>query len=108
VLHFSNPNVTIQGEVTGTATQNNVLSINNIRTIAANFRVSTATGGTCNGKKSKFVGCKGGACKVCAEKLADYPNYLANHPNCVVNAKCKGKGYVKCSTSCPAPTDADR
>jgi hypothetical protein len=112
VLHFSNPDVLYQGEPTGTATQNNARSINNVRHVVANFRASVpaegGSGGTCSAKKSKFKGCKGGGCKICAEKIADYPDYLANHPGCIVNAKCKGKGYVKCSTTCPAPTDADR
>lgn len=107
VLHFSNPQVRYQGEVTGSNTQNNAQSINNIRTVAANFRNSNAAGGVCAKKKSTFKGCKGGPCKICAEKIADYPNYLANHPACVVNDKCKG-GFVKCSVSCPAPTEADR
>lgn len=107
VLHFSNPQVRFQGELTGSATQNNVQSINNIRNIAANFRNSNAAGGACNKKKSKFKGCQGGPCQVCASKIADYPNYLTNHPGCVVNDNCAGK-LTKCSLSCPAPTDADR
>ena len=113
VLHFSNPAVRYQGEVTGTDTQNNVRSINNVRHLVANFRAAVGgggtggTGGTCNAKKSKFKGCRGGGCKVCEEKIADYPSYLANHPGCEVNTRCKGK-YVKCSRTCPAPAEADR
>jgi peptidyl-Asp metalloendopeptidase len=38
VLHFSNPNVFYNGWVTGTSTQNNATSINNVRTVVANFR----------------------------------------------------------------------
>lgn len=41
VLQFSNPNVTYQGLVTGTSTQNNATSINNVRTVIANFRQAT-------------------------------------------------------------------
>jgi hypothetical protein len=43
VLHFSNPNVDYLGNPTGTATQNNALSINNVRTTVANFRASSGT-----------------------------------------------------------------
>ena len=38
VLHFSNPSVFYNGWVTGTSTQNNATSINNVRTVVANFR----------------------------------------------------------------------
>lgn len=38
VLHFSNPSVYYSGAVTGTSTQNNATSINNVRTVVANFR----------------------------------------------------------------------
>jgi hypothetical protein len=43
VLHFSNPDVDYLGNPTGTATQNNALSINNVRTTVANFRSSSGT-----------------------------------------------------------------
>ena len=86
------------------------VSRHNVRAVVANFRVGTGAGagGVCRNNRSTFVGCKGGGCKVCAEKIAGYNNYLANHPGCIVNAKCRGKGYVKCSVTCPAPTEADR
>jgi len=38
VLNFSNPNVSRNGFPTGTATRNNALSINNVRTSVANWR----------------------------------------------------------------------
>jgi peptidyl-Asp metalloendopeptidase len=41
VLHFSNPSVSYQGRVTGTSTQNNATSINNVRSVVANFRQAT-------------------------------------------------------------------
>lgn len=40
VLHFSNPQVNYLGRVTGTGLQDNAQSINNVRNIVANFRVS--------------------------------------------------------------------
>jgi hypothetical protein len=43
VLHFSNPSVNYLGNPTGTATQNNALSINNVRTTVANFRSSSGS-----------------------------------------------------------------
>ena len=43
VLHFSNPNVNYLGNPTGTANQNNALSINNVRTTVANFRPASGT-----------------------------------------------------------------
>ena len=43
VLHFSNPSVNYLGNPTGTANQNNALSINNVRTTVANFRPSSGT-----------------------------------------------------------------
>jgi hypothetical protein len=42
-LHFSNPNVNYLGNPTGTATQNNARSINNVRTTVANFRSSSGS-----------------------------------------------------------------
>lgn len=42
VLRWSNPNLTYNGLVTGTSTQNNALSINNVRGVIANFRQSTS------------------------------------------------------------------
>jgi hypothetical protein len=43
VLHFSNPGVNYLGNPTGTASQNNALSINNVRTTVANFRTASGT-----------------------------------------------------------------
>jgi hypothetical protein len=44
VSYFSNPNVTLTtGEVTGTATANNALSMTNTKAVVAAFRASTAT-----------------------------------------------------------------
>ena len=40
-LHFSSPTVNYQGYPTGTSTQNNALSINNVRNTIANFRSAT-------------------------------------------------------------------
>ncbi len=40
ILHFSSPLVTSDGLVTGTATQDNARSFNEVRTVVANFRVS--------------------------------------------------------------------
>ena len=40
VLHFSNPQISFQGRVTGTELQDNAQSINNVRNFVANFRVS--------------------------------------------------------------------
>lgn len=109
VLHFSNPAVTFEGHPTGTDIQNNARSIDSIRVVAANFRTGAAGGANaCKPKLSTFVGCKGGGCKVCAEKIAGYDAYLANHPGCIVHTKCRGTGYAKCSVTCPAPTAADR
>lgn len=42
VRHFSNPGVNYNGWTTGTSTQNNARSINNVRTTVANWRDSTA------------------------------------------------------------------
>lgn len=41
-LHFSNPAASSQGYPTGTSTQNNALSINNVRDTVANFRSATS------------------------------------------------------------------
>jgi hypothetical protein len=110
VLHFSNPDVSYNGHPAGAAFADNARSINNVRALVANFRVGNGagSGNACANKRSTFVGCKNGACKVCAEKIAGYSRYLANHPGCIVNSKCRGRGYVKCSVTCPAPTEADR
>jgi peptidyl-Asp metalloendopeptidase len=43
VLRFSNPNLFYNGWVTGTSTQNNALSINNVRTVVANFRQTASS-----------------------------------------------------------------
>jgi hypothetical protein len=43
VLHFSNPGVNFLGNPTGTFSQNNALSIHNVRTTVANFRSSSGT-----------------------------------------------------------------
>jgi hypothetical protein len=43
IPHFSNPAVNYLGNPTGTASQNNALSINNTRRTVANFRSSTGT-----------------------------------------------------------------
>jgi hypothetical protein len=43
IPHFSNPAVNYLGNPTGTAGQNNALSINNTRTTVANFRSSSGT-----------------------------------------------------------------
>ncbi|HEY6115054.1 MAG TPA: M12 family metallo-peptidase [Candidatus Dormibacteraeota bacterium] len=40
VRHFSNPSVTFTGKPTGTATENNAQSINDVRRLVANFRRS--------------------------------------------------------------------
>jgi uncharacterized protein (TIGR03437 family) len=41
VLYFSNPGVFYLGSPTGTSTQNNAQSINNVRSVVANFRQAT-------------------------------------------------------------------
>ncbi len=43
VLRWSNPNLTLNGLVTGTSTQNNALSIDNVRGVIANFRQEIAS-----------------------------------------------------------------
>lgn len=50
VLHWSNPNAYFNGLVTGTSTQNNASTINNVRGIVANFRqaASPYTFGNCS------------------------------------------------------------
>jgi hypothetical protein len=112
VLQFSNPDVSVYGYPTGTESQNNARSIQNVREILANFRVSApppATGGTCRPKRGPFLACQGSsACSVCALKIAAYPRYLLNHPDCNLNTACSGKRFQSCSRSCPAPTNADR
>lgn len=110
VLNYSNPEIAVSGRPTGTAENNNALSLNNVRSIISNFRLSNPTGAkACKGKVGKFAGCStgaGGACSVCAEKLVDYPLYFFNHPSCNVNFACPRK-YTKCNAACPAPTAAD-
>jgi hypothetical protein len=65
-------------------------------------------GGTaCEGASGGWVGCRSNGCLVCQDQLVAYPNYLKNHPNCGVNPACEGL-YFACSSSCPAPTNADR
>jgi peptidyl-Asp metalloendopeptidase len=49
ILHWSNPNVTSNGQVTGSSTQNNAESINAVRHVVSNFRQadSSYTYGNC-------------------------------------------------------------
>jgi hypothetical protein len=59
VRHFSNPNVSYSGRVTGTSTQNNALALNNTASTVANFRQATVGGGSCTyslGSSSSSVG----------------------------------------------------
>lgn len=107
VLNYSNPDVEVIGHATGTPENNNALSINNVRGIISNFRLSNPSGAkTCKGKLSPFAGCSGGGCSVCAEKLLSFPLYFFNHPSCNVNFACPRK-YAKCNVNCPAPTAVD-
>jgi hypothetical protein len=59
VRHFSNPNVSYNGRVTGTSTQNNARALNNTASTVANFRQATVGGGSCAyslGTSSSSVG----------------------------------------------------
>jgi hypothetical protein len=60
----------------------------------------------CEGTTGQWPGCRGDGCSVCAEKVANYPCYFQNHPNCISNSACGGL-YFTCSDTCPAPTQAD-
>jgi len=60
----------------------------------------------CAGTPGQWSGCQGTGCSVCAEELAGYPNYLINHPGCVLNDACAG-GRSLCNAACPPPTDDD-
>jgi len=105
VLQFSNPNVTYLGLPTGTQSQNNANSIQNVRSEIANFRQAAAQT-TCNGTSGQWNGCRGNGCNVCVEKVKDYPLYYHNHPACSINYICGGQ-YFQCNSNCPAPTSAD-
>jgi hypothetical protein len=63
--------------------------------------------GTCSGTSGQWAGCRGNGCAVCTEKLAQYPNYFKNHPNCVKNTTCAGV-FGTCNSNCPAPSAADK
>jgi hypothetical protein len=52
-------------------------------------------------------GCRGSGCAVCAEAIDAYPKYFDHHRNCTRNTTCDNQFY-RCSSACPAPTDADR
>lgn len=65
-------------------------------------------GPECAGATDGWVGCRGSGCLVCSELIANYPKYIANHPNCGLNESCAGTGYAQCSSSCPAPTACDK
>lgn len=106
ILNYSNPEVFAGDTPTGAANANNALSITNVRSIIANFRLSDPSA-SCSGSAGKFLGCQGTACAACAEKLTAYPLYFFNHPDCNVNYACSGRKYGKCSTSCPPPKAAD-
>lgn len=114
VLHFSNPEVTVfANHPTGTESQNNARSIQEVRDILTNFRVSAEPtpggGGSCKPKRANFLACQGDdGCSVCALKIAKYPRYLLNHPDCKRNDACKGKRFLGCSKSCPPPTTRDK
>jgi hypothetical protein len=60
----------------------------------------------CNGSSGGYQGCRGNGCEVCAEKVALYPLYFKNHPNCSENATCGGQ-FFTCNSACPAPSSAD-
>jgi V8-like Glu-specific endopeptidase len=62
---------------------------------------------TSSGSSNSQKACRGSGIYVCEEKVAGYPHYFDNHPQCQPNASCKG-GYYNCSEACPAPTQADR
>jgi hypothetical protein len=66
-----------------------------------------AGGGMCGGSSGNWAGCGGDDCGVCAEKLAEFPRYLENHPACNPSSRCSG-AYTTCDADCPTPTDADR
>jgi hypothetical protein len=53
-----------------------------------------------------WQGCRAD-CAVCMDKLAEYPRYLQNHPQCPAGPSCNGT-FGACDARCPEPTDADR
>jgi hypothetical protein len=63
-------------------------------------------GGMCEGTSGNWDGCRGDGCSVCTEKIAAFPLYLQNHPECVPNSTCNGE-YYTCNARCPAPTEGD-
>lgn len=75
---------------------------------------TSATGGTtstpldCSGDFSGagWDGCRGDGCRVCVEKLEQYPLYFVHHKNCIANTTCENT-YYTCSANCPPPTDYD-
>ncbi|HVY31420.1 MAG TPA: hypothetical protein VHB79_32930 [Polyangiaceae bacterium] len=74
---------------------------------SANISVDFPNAGQCDGSPGQWDGCRGTGCWVCSEKLAEFPRYIQNHPNCVKNDTCAGQ-FFTCNAACPAPTDADR
>ncbi len=72
-------------------------------------RVTAASAPACDNNSDgdqTWNGCRGTGCHVCVEKVAGYPCYYINHPNCVGNTTCYGL-YYDCDSSCPAPVAAD-
>ncbi len=58
---------------------------------------------------NSWRGCFGGQpCQVCSTLIADYPLYLARHPDCQSYYACDHGVQNTCSSSCPRPSGADQ
>lgn len=86
--------------------QKNTTCNNQFFTCSSNCPQPTSAD-TCNGTSGEWQGCRGNGCAVCAELVAGYPRYFANHPACAQNGTCAGS-YGTCNSNCPAPTEGDR
>jgi len=68
---------------------------------------SLACDGAPDYETGAWDGCRGSGCSVCSDVIDAYPHYFEHHRNCSRNTTCGGYHY-RCSSNCPAPTDADR
>jgi V8-like Glu-specific endopeptidase len=62
----------------------------------------------CSGDAGGFRACASSGCGICPNRIntKKYDLYLSRHPNCFLEAKCKGH-FTGCSEACPPPSAAD-